>query len=607
MPTLGYRSYFTVQGREHAIQESLKQLRLWLESRGLDPSELDSGEQVELGEGVVGELRWFPKWDAATTVRARVVESRPTGAWTTELTIHVPKRVEDPPSVLVEVYAPDRMAARDTATPALVSRLLGALEARDGSAVLLDQPGRVVGVARAEEIAEVICDADRRGMLFVAGSSKLLPDKEWYGYVRNLVSGSHGLAASYFMDPTATRALEEILGSSHAVPPGALRAYRPEADPASDLDMFRHAVLSTEQIASSDPDLLERTLTVVARDLALGSELPETMAQFGAWVRGECDKSLLATLAQGADGESAKPAVPELTLAPEPAGGEPNVAAMVRAVLGITAKPDEATLAEIERLALLGRQAAASEARVKRELDKRQARIDELDAELRRTAKRLEDEQLEHYDAFEQVRLLEERLAGLPVTDVPAVRTEVAPERPAGPGVRPMGTVDPEEPPRSFGELIDRIATLPGVEFTGDPIHAIHLAAADPLGLWVIKTWRIVCALSDYALASVDGRCVTGVEGYLQNLPDGCRGYSANKHAPTESDTTQSTPKYRRARLFPVPVATDHRGEALMFAHFRIARSGTLSPRLHYLDDTARTGKVYIGYIGEHLPNKQTN
>src|SRR5690606_17160308 len=112
---------------------------------------------------------------------------------------------------------------------------------------------------------------------------------------------------------------------------------------------------------------------------------------------------------------------------------------------------------------------------------------------------------------------------------------------------------------------------------------------------------------SDYARESVAGRCPTDVEGYLRQLPAGCRGYSANKHAPTESVTTQSIPRFRRARLFPVPATVDRRGQAMMNAHFRIAQSGLLSPRLHYLDDTARTGKVYVGYIGPHLPTKQTN
>ncbi len=606
MTALGYRSYFTIgEGRDRVVRQSLDQLNAWLTGQDLDPDGLTSGRQVELGEGVTGVLIRPPRWDGSTTVRARVVETRATGAWTTELTVHVPRLEEWPASVLVDVHAPDDGAARSAEAPGLVSLLLGVLDARDASAVLLDRPVRVVGVAQAERLAEVVCDADRRGLLFVAGSSKRLPDMHWYEYVRALVRRTHGLAASYYMDPTATRALEEILGPTHAVQPGALRAYRPEADPASELDALRHRVLSTEQILSTDLGMLGRTLVLAARDQALGSELPSIMEQLDTRLRQHCDASLLASLTRVAPVVPAAPVVPELALAPEPADG-PDVGAMVRRVLGLTAEADDEALGEVERLALLGLQATASEAEVRRELEERQARIEQLATELRRTAKRLEDEQLEHYDTYEQVQRLEHQLAAGPVRTRRPVQAEMAL---AGPpvGIPASRAPEDDDAPRSFAELIDRIETLPGVEFTGDADIAIDLGDCDPLGLWAIKAWRIVCALSDYARESVAGRCPTGVDGYLRQLPAGCRGYSANKHAPTESITTQSIPRFRRARLFPVPRVVDRRGLAMMYAHFRIAQSGQLSPRLHYLDDTARTGKVYVGYIGPHLPNKQTN
>ncbi len=39
-----------------------------------------------------------------------------------------------------------------------------------------------------------------------------------------------------------------------------------------------------------------------------------------------------------------------------------------------------------------------------------------------------------------------------------------------------------------------------------------------------------------------------------------------------------------------------------MGAHFKIAQSTTVSPRLDYLDATATAGVIYIGYLGPHLP-----
>lgn len=43
-----------------------------------------------------------------------------------------------------------------------------------------------------------------------------------------------------------------------------------------------------------------------------------------------------------------------------------------------------------------------------------------------------------------------------------------------------------------------------------------------------------------------------------------------------------------------------------MDAHFKPTHRDTFAPRMHYHDDTENTGKVYVGYIGKHLTNKQT-
>ncbi len=39
-----------------------------------------------------------------------------------------------------------------------------------------------------------------------------------------------------------------------------------------------------------------------------------------------------------------------------------------------------------------------------------------------------------------------------------------------------------------------------------------------------------------------------------------------------------------------------------MKARGRVALVGLVSPRLHYHDDVSRSGAVYVGYIGRHLP-----
>lgn len=76
-------------------------------------------------------------------------------------------------------------------------------------------------------------------------------------------------------------------------------------------------------------------------------------------------------------------------------------------------------------------------------------------------------------------------------------------------------------------------------------------------------------------------------------------------HATGESIATMN--QYGADRLFPVPASVDPSGKRHTTAHFRLAKIGMVSPRLYYPDDVASSGTVYIGYIGRHLRNIQTN
>jgi hypothetical protein len=40
-----------------------------------------------------------------------------------------------------------------------------------------------------------------------------------------------------------------------------------------------------------------------------------------------------------------------------------------------------------------------------------------------------------------------------------------------------------------------------------------------------------------------------------------------------------------------------------MEAHIKVQRrGGGLAPRIHFLDDSQRSGTIYVGYFGRHLP-----
>lgn len=160
--------------------------------------------------------------------------------------------------------------------------------------------------------------------------------------------------------------------------------------------------------------------------------------------------------------------------------------------------------------------------------------------------------------------------------------------------------------PDSFIELLGRLGDLTYVLFTGEADITESLDRHGAARSWAGKTWDALLALDDYARLSITGTYARDVTGYLNETPVGCRGFSGNRHAATESDSVQQNPKFRKPRELPVPTQYEMTGSAFMGAHFKIANSAMISPRVHYIDALARTRRIYVGYIGPHLPTSDS-
>jgi hypothetical protein len=163
------------------------------------------------------------------------------------------------------------------------------------------------------------------------------------------------------------------------------------------------------------------------------------------------------------------------------------------------------------------------------------------------------------------------------------------------------------EVPSSFEELVFAIQTVPYVEYTGslDPVKALDAQPSNMSGIY--RCWESLRALSDYARLKSEGKFSGSFYQYLQS--DQHSGYqvSAGYFAHNESESVQNDPNLRLKRLFPVPVEHLSDGSAFMFAHAKLITGSSNSPRMHYLDDTAGSHKIYVGYIGAHLPTPGTN
>lgn len=119
--------------------------------------------------------------------------------------------------------------------------------------------------------------------------------------------------------------------------------------------------------------------------------------------------------------------------------------------------------------------------------------------------------------------------------------------------------------------------------------------------------WKFILVLRDYMRARKEIGFRGSVHDYLAERRGQYRIESQKRHSPTESETVRNNKKMCKERTFPVPVEVDPHGEVEMFAHFKTSHRDTNDPRMHYYADTRFTHKVYIGYIGPHLPNTKTN
>lgn len=168
---------------------------------------------------------------------------------------------------------------------------------------------------------------------------------------------------------------------------------------------------------------------------------------------------------------------------------------------------------------------------------------------------------------------------------------------------------NPAPPPSTFAELVEWMEDeLSCVAFTGDVSGPASLDQSPESATWVRSTWEALRAMQSYAAAK-KAKCFSGdFKTWCESQPSGEYHIPAGKVARDESESVRQNAKWRRQREFPVPGDIDPACRVFMGGHVRIGASagGRLNPRMYYLDATARTGKIYIGYLGRHLSNTRT-
>ncbi len=129
---------------------------------------------------------------------------------------------------------------------------------------------------------------------------------------------------------------------------------------------------------------------------------------------------------------------------------------------------------------------------------------------------------------------------------------------------------------------------------------------------WPESTWNFLQFLNDYAL---DPAWSGG--GIFEYSKSGRSKHHVGRYelAMQESETVKGRNRTgphkdgNKSRWFPVDRQVNSAGLVRMAAHFKKGtRNGSQMLRIHFHDDTSGpTGKVHIGYIGDHLHTEKTN
>ena len=497
--------------------------------------------------------------------------------------------------------------------PHMVREMLSAAGACDGQMTLATRPA-LVTAADVDGLISVICDPERRGTALVAAPLPDVPAPRLIGHVERLTRECVGLAGVYVLDREAAGKLTESFGPSHSVPPGAIRTFLPEADPASAVDARRHRVLLARTIAEEAPGKLAHLLGRAHRYRALGLPLPSHVAQVDRLLCREEPAAILRAIPETPPGPSgrrsdngpgdpvpagqvATTAVREIALTGELLTSLVGEFQSRAASAGPAGGPADMT-AQYRELLAEGRGVLRGHREISRRFAALQDMLEEAEDDRDHVRARLEDEQLDH--AQTQAELLEAKL------ELDRLRGVIAR---SGRVDKTRAAMAVAQSPGSFAELLERLDdhVLSRVVFTGDPKYALELDDFDPLGTWAAKAWDMLRVLDGYAAARHRGDFSKGVHAYLVHTPPGQPGYAPGAHSTQESDSTERTPRLRKLRVLPVPPDVRPDGAIFMGAHFKIARKGLVSPRMYYYDDAGHTGKIYVGYIGKHLPNAHTN
>lgn len=614
---LGYRTLFTadqaVVGRS-LMDEGRAQIHSWLRStpRNFDTDLIGDGITNFPGGARCMLIRREGQ-DGSETLRFRLSEEKPNGLWTTRLTIR--SEPSERSWVLVEVEDP---TTRDEGfgkrqrvdPPGLARNLFDSIDAEDGPVMLRAKPSRFSG-DRLGEVLDWVESTQRRGLLILGAQSDRAVEPDWEETLNLAAKVSAGQASVVIIPPEMVTEWNEVV-TKQRLPWGGLRVFYPGTILDEPAHGQRNLFYSRERLQQKGPGTVSRRIGWLARELATRTPLPAAARRVERVMDDFENETTLSTWTlksrerREAISQAASSAIQEQhnlideTSVSSPiqptelwsADDQTSARELLRGVVG-----DGWTLKQSIEYLLLFEEDSRQQVKTSQTYSnmlsmqiadlKEELAIAELEREIAGDEAATAEARL--LEAQDRIRYLEQELVKHAQYDI---AYGIVPEE--------LKTKIPDD----FDGVLEELKTMNFVKFVGDAQRTQELNELSGITSAVFKAYTALLALEDYARGKKSGDFQGNVSTYLKNTPHGYRSWYANRHAEFESADVGNQERFRRPRTFRV----EELGKDIyMEAHFKITQEDLRSPRLHYFDATAETGLIYVGYLGPHLPTKQTN
>ncbi|WP_159940802.1 MULTISPECIES: hypothetical protein [unclassified Nocardiopsis] len=477
----------------------------------------------------------------------------------------------------------------DVMPPEAARMLLDAVDAHDGDHPLPPTPRIVRGRddSLVDRLVATIRDPLRRMAVVATGAPRDVTVADWREAMAGALSRCTGMCAGYVLDAAAQERVAPLLPRGLDVPTGGVRTFLPGVDWDDEADAARHprmspATLDTARDGARVRNWVGAVLSRRVRDNALDLRLPAPLQAVDALLAEEADD-----VRRGCRGG---------------AGGTPRVpAARGAAVVHRAAQQSNGAAALAQEREALEQQTQ----RLREEVTRLSSRIsglteerDELLAETADLGEELDTARQQLRAARYEVRWLRERAREAGLFRLAAAPAPRDPQR---------------RPPASVHELLERItddSELPHLYFTIEDQTVYELSDSRKEALWVTRAWEALLALNDYARYQFDNPDRgLGFHSYLRETPDGYQVIPVKRLASQESDYVRNRGKLNDKRLFRVPEEVEPSGRVPMYAHIKLDTEYGICPRLYFFPHLGpgTTNRVYVGYLGRHLPVQQTN